>query len=960
MPEFKRPTLPTGEYSGIAMEKLTGKDIPVVAYDYEQREDLAEEFAERDTTLDPQYIWRGKVKSDLNRLETKAPIIYQQEVIYPRMLIEEMKRHTAWRRNQADAQLSFDAYTEEFDPDAQPTFYNHEQKWKNRLILGDSLQVMASLAENESLRGKVQMIYMDPPYGIKFNSNWQPSTKSTNVKDGSVQDITREPEMVKAFRDTWHDGVHSYLGYLRDRLIVARDLLAETGSCFVQIGDANVHKVRAVMDEVFGEKNFVSQITYASTIGLGGERLSNATNYILWFAKNVSSIKYRPLYKERVFGGEGSSAYKKLELPTGERLSIADWEKKERRVFSFADITKLCCRVLALADITSANHGRGVSEGGFSKFLFEGKYYTPGVRTFTTHPEGMERLTRVNRVGVSSKGKLGYIRYFDDFAAFPLNNIWMDTLGQNQFGGDKIYVVQTGLTIIQRCMLMCTDPGDIVLDPTCGSGTTAYVAEQWGRRWITIDTSRVAVALARRRLMGAKFPYYLLADSEEGLKKESEVTGKLQMRPTYNKVSQGFVYERVPHITLKSIANNPEIDLIWEKYVAESLRLREELKCSGAFKEIPEEWEVPFTTDDHWPEKAKTLHAQFLELKRKRQSEMDESIARNAETEFLYDKPYENKKKVRVTGPFTVESVAPVRALIAQDDGDPIDPTVKMPRDLDYGNGPNYISRMLKLLGRNGVKQAKKGDRIQFASLIPNATLKDDQGGHIHHIHAIALTSPEETSPNAKSQRYAIYIGPEFGSVTRAEQKAAEREAQEQGCDVLLVCAFNFEAYVEEGNQHSVGGLKVLHARMNSDLHMAATDLKDTGSGNPFVIFGEPEIELQHREDDTWTVEIKSVYVYDPKTGNVRSDNADAIDCWMLDTDYNEEAFFARQVFFPGKDKVFEAFKKFLKDDIDEEEWSAVSKTVSLPFTRPSNGLIAVKVINHFGDEVMKIFKVQD
>ncbi len=493
---------------------------------------------------------------------------------------------------------------------------------------------------------------------------------------------------------------------------------------------------------------------------------------------------------------------------------------------------------------------------------------------------------------------------------------------------------------------MCTDPGDLVLDPTCGSGTTATVAEQWGRRWITIDTSWVAIALARRRVMTAKYPYYLLADSEAGLKKEMEITGKVVQRPTFNKISQGFVYERVPHITLKAIANNSEIDTIWEKYEAESLKLREELAEQNLNDaKVPEEWEVPLEVPNEWSDVGRSIHAQFIAMKHTRQAEIDASIARSADTEYLYDKPYEDKKRVRVAGPFTVESIAPVRSLISEADGTLTDPAMKLAKDVDYGNGANYVTRMIRTLRKNGVKQARKGDRIAFTSVEPWANGK--------HVAAEAWGEASETS--GKSKRYAIAFGPEFGSVTRLDVKNASREALECGFDVLIYCAFNFEAYVEEGSDQGMGRLKVLQARMNSDLHMS-TDLKDTGSGNPFVIFGEPDIELAHTEDDLYTVAIKGVDVYDPKTNEVRNDNADAIDCWMLDTDYTGEAFFARQVYFPGKDDVYKAFKAFLRNDIDEEEWEAVAKTVSRPFPCPKSGQIAVKVINHFGDEVMKVF----
>lgn len=900
--EFSRTKLPTGEYSGIQPKDLTGVgETPTVRYSLnEGAADLMAEFAERDADLDPQYIWRGKKKGDLNELEVKAPIIYQQEKIFPRMLIEEMKRRSAIRKNAVDAQMLLGEGVEDFDPNAQPGFYNHEEGWKNRMILGDSLQVMASLAENESLRGKVQMVYFDPPYGIRFNSNWQPTTKSTTVKDGNKEDITREPEMVKAFRDTWHDGIHSYLGYLRDRLIVARDLLSESGSCFVQIGDANVHKIRAVMEEVFGEENFVAQIAFRTAMTKPTKGLNNVFDYIIWFTKNKSQHKFRELFLPR-------------------EVEDADGFLGTQQITASVEQTKF-------------------------SYTYHGKVYNPKLGWRLTE-KGLERLERSSRIHCSARGgdnSLRFARYASDFPCVQYDNVWTRQMSEQ----NKTYVVQTSTTVIQRCMLMTTDPGDLVLDPTCGSGTTACVAEQWGRRWITIDTSRVAIALARMRLMTTKFPYYLLEDSTEGLAKEMEITNRAIVREAYGKITQGFVYERVPHIGLKSIANNAEIDIIWERFAQESLSIRASIAKKLCLPRTPEEWELPTTNSEAWDDETKKLSAGLIDLMARRRKEIEKSIARTAETEYLYDKPYEDKKRVRVAGPFTVESIAPTRSLIVNPDGTTTDPVAKIAKDVDYGNGENYVARMIDILRKTGVKQAKKTDRITFNSVTAWA------GGK--HIAAEGWT---EAAENQKSKHFAIAFGPEFGSVTRLDMKAATREAMEGGFDVLLYCAFNFEAYVEEGSDSAFGKLKVLHARMNSDLHMA-TDLKDTGAGNPFIIFGEPDIEVTKLDSDEITVTIKGVDVYDPKKDEVRSDNADDIDCWMLDTDYNEEAFFARHVYFPGRDKVYDAFKKFLNNDIDREEWESVAKTTSRPFPRPKTGRIAVKVINHFGDEVMKIFEV--
>ena len=935
--EYKRATLPTGEYSGINPEDLVGKPTPTVSYPLGGKTNLEEEFAARDPDLDPQYIWRGKKPNDINELQTAAPYIYQQEKIFPRMLIEEMKRQTAIRRDAADAQLTFASLSEDFDPNAKPSFYTHEEGWKNRMILGDSLQVMASLAENERLRGKVQMIYFDPPYGIKFNSNWQPSTKSTNVKDGAASDITREPEMVKAFRDTWHDGIHSYLGYLRDRLTVARDLLSESGSVFVQIGEENSHKVRAVLEEVFGEENCVGMITFRKkNMTLGSSLIEGISDYLLWYAKGRSQVKYRKLFL--FTSAEGDSHWNVALTPDGELRKLAPEEiSSHSRITDGASVVQL-----------AALYPAGLNESDVFPYTHKGvRYMPPKGRSWKTNLQGMARLGMANRWCPYSGGTtLRYAMRLDDYPVSPLHNLWADTAP----AANRTYVCQTGEKIIQRCMLMTTDPGDLVLDPTCGSGTTAYVAEQWGRRWITIDTSRVALALARKRLMTAKFPYYLLSDSEAGIRKEMDIIGKPIVRPVYGKISQGFVYERVPHITLKAIANNSEIDTIWEKYEAQSKSLRDSIaqEIGKSEKGIAlEEWEVPFEAPAGWSDEAKKLQAEFMEMKRKRQSEIDASIARSADTEYLYDKPYEDRKRVRVAGPFTVESIAPVRALVTEADGSLTDPALKLAHDVDYGNGANYVTRMIRTLRKNGVKQARKADKIDFTSVEPYA------GGRYIAAEAWGV-APE----NGNAKRYAVAFGPEFGSVTRLDMKNASREAMEGEFDVLLYCAFNYEAYVEEGSDTQMGRLKVLQARMNSDLHMS-TDLKDTGSGNPFVIFGEPDFTVAHTEDDLFTVTIKGVNVYDPKTDTVRDDDADAIDCWMLDTDYTGEAFFARQVYFPGGTDVYRAIKQFLKKDIDEEEWESVAQTTSRPFPRPRSGQIAVKVINHFGDEVMKVFRIE-
>lgn len=935
----RRATLPSGEYSGMdPADLLAGKHIPEVRIPLDKGPDLFDELNRRDPDLDPQLVWRGKEAANLNGLCAKAPPLFVQERIYPRMLIEEMRRRSAKRKGMDDMQGDMTGWDEALAQAEAFDFYKHEEAWSNRMILGDSLNVMASLLENEGYRGRVQMVYIDPPYGIKFNSNWQPSTKTTNVKDGV--DLTREPEMVKAFRDTWKGGVHSYLAYLRDRLVLARDLLTDSGSCFVQISMDNVHRVRALMDEVFGADNCVSMISYATTSGNESATLDRAGDYILWYAKDKALVKYRDLYKKKELGGEGASAYKRVELPSGKRMSLSDWCKINAGGSTLADLAREGCRAHALDNLTS----RTGSDSTRKPFVFRGQTFTiKGSGGWKSSSEGLSRLDLANRVE-QGKTTIGYIRYFDDFPCIPITNQWSDTLGQNQVGPEgKVYVVQTALKVLTRCMLMSTDPGDLVLDPTCGSGTTAVVAEQWGRRWVTIDASRVALALARRRVMTAKFPYYLLADSEEGVAQERKITGKAIMRTTQGRIAQGFVYERVPHITLKSIANNTEIDVIHGRYVETSRELREALgKALG--QTTPEEWEVPFEAPSNWSKQAQGLQAEFQKMRQARQKEIDASIARNAETEYLYDRPYENRKKARVAGPFTMESMSPVQTLVAVERPDGLT-DVRRVTEHTEGEGEGFVPRMLKLLRGAGVRQSHKADRLTFAEVVPWAG---------RNIQAEAWTQEAE---GERRKHVAIAIGPEFGTITRNNLKAFAREVKEAGCfDLAVVCAFGFEAHATE-EVVAVAGCRVLLARMNADLHM---ELDDKGvNANAFVIYGEPDVDIL-REGADFRVQLNGVDVYVPKLNAVRSGEIDDIDCWMVDTDYNEQCFIARQVFFPDNPTLYKALKKMLNNDIDAEEWESAAGTLSHPFPRPDSNKIAVKVINHFGDEVMKIYDLSN
>ena len=913
--EATRKNIPTAEYQSVLQK---AEQNPVrVAYERRNRD------------LDPQLVWRGKDEQDWSDLVVHAPPLYIQEKVHPKALIDDLLRETKEREHEAgettaDLFADFNGIPKGVD---KTEFYQHDQNWSNRMILGDSLQVMASLAEREGLRGKVQCIYFDPPYGIKFNSNFQWSTTSRDVKDGNAGHITREPEQVKAFRDTWRDGIHSYLTYLRDRLTVARDLLTDSGSIFVQIGDENVHRVRAVMDEVFGERNFISLIAFIKTSSSTTNELASTSDYIIWYAHDKARIKFHAPTIPKTLEGAGGGEYRSVLMPEGTTRRLTDEE------VTAAESLPEGARIFRLDTVTSQSPG--------SKYDVEiagRKFYPAGY--WKTEQPSMERLIKAGRI-VPRANSLGYLRFFDDYGAVVLSNTWTDTQIAGR-PGDKIYVVQTLPKVIQRCILMATDPGDLVLDPTCGSGTSATVAEQWGRRWITIDTSRVALALARARIMGARYSFYLLADTREGQMKEAEVSrSALSSQPTHGNIRHGFVYDRVSHVTLKSIANNSEIDVIWDKWRATLEPLRG--KINAALKKTWEEWEMPRAAEAKWSDSAKKIHANWWQARVARQKEIDASIAAKAESEYLYDKPYDDKRKVRVAGPFTVESLSPHRVL-GVDENDELVDTAAQP-GADYSAKQTFPQMILENLKTSGVQQAHKEDKISFTALAPwPGKLICAEGRYI-----------EGNAEASAEKRAAIFIGPEFGTVTRPDLVEAAREAGDADFDVLIACAFNYEAHATEFSK--LGRIPVLKARMNADLHMS-DDLKNTGKGNLFVIFGEPDITIFSDKDGKLRVKVNGVDVFHPQTGEVRSDGPDGIACWFIDTDYNEESFFVRHAYFLGANDPYSALKTTLKAEINEEAWATLNSDTSRAFGKPKSGRIAVKVINHLGDEVMKVFRV--
>ena len=871
-----RPTKPKGPTEVTAYDHDdTRRNIPTAdaaATFYDEAGDTLPPLRySRNPDLDPQLVWKGKDAQDGEDLVVDAPPIYIQEKVVPRALIENLRKQS---KTQASDELPSLFDFEDFDTLDELSaveFYQHDESWKNRMILGDSLQVMGSLAERESLRGKVQMVYIDPPYGIKFGSNWQVRASKRDVKDGKIEDAAREAEQIRAFRDTWELGIHSYLSYLRDRLTVARDLLTDSGSVFVQIGDENVHLVRSLLDEVFGRENFVSLITMKKTTGAGSpsgttDVLAGVADYILWSAKDLARVKYRRLFDSKLIGQAGATQYRNVMFSDKTWSSSLPGELPEG------------ARVFAHGDMTSQSSGPTT----LFPFDFRGQTFKPGTGGWKTSETGMKRLESANRL-IHIGSTLRYVRYLDDFPARPLNNIWEDTVTSG-FGDPKLYVVQTLSRIVERCMLMTTDPGDLVVDPTCGSGTTAFAAENWGRRWITIDTSRVALALARQRIMGAKFPYFVLADSDQGRRAEG-----LEPTSTSSDLSHGFVYNKVPHVTLKSIANNPDI--------------REGMA----------------------------------------RHEIDQAISRHADYEVLHDQPLEDKSRVRVAGPFTVESLSPHRSVS-------FDEAEGLKSIPDDEASPSFEHSILANLRAAGIQNGRRNERLVFESIDAHP------GAYIQAI------GTQRESGDA----VAISVGPQYGTVSAGFIKEAAREAIDSGVPLLAVLGFSFDPNLgvesDEGGFAAVAGIrdlgkvKVLVVRMNVDLLMGE-ELKKTGSGNLFTVFGEPDLDLRE-SGDQWVVQVRGVDVYDPTSGDVRSNSTKEIALWMVDTDYDGESFFVRHAYFLGDNDPFKSLKTALKADIDPDAWATLYRAESIPFDTPSTGKIAVKVINDYGDEVMKVLEV--
>ena len=818
-------------------------------------------------------------------------------------------------------------------------FYKHDRGWANRLVAGDSLLVMNSLLQKEGMAGQVQMIYIDPPYGIKYGSNFQPFTNKLDVKDRSDADLTQEPEMIKAFRDTWELGIHSYLTYLRDRLLLAKDLIADSGSVFVQISEENLHLIRNLLQEVFGEENFVSVITIVKTSAQEAETLSNVCDYVIWYAKEKSKLKYNKIWLEKLDEDSGAAEYNRIEI-----------NGYERRLMTRDEVTGAAPLPDASVRYRQDNIVSQRPPGDFP-VPFEGQDFTPLSGYWKTGIDGFRKLVRSGRI--ERRGRmLSYVRFLDDFPVRPIANFWSDVRFSSR-AEDKAYVVQTSMRVIERCMLMCTDPGDLVLDPTCGSGTSAYVAETWGRRWITCDTSRVAVTLAKQRLMTASYDYFALRYPHEGLK-------------------GGFIYKTVPHVTLKSIANNPEIDAIYERLhpgidaaiaglnaalaavppesafsVLDGARKGQKLALGKKGVALME-WEIPFDYPADWSAKAQPLFAAFHTARQKMQAEMDRSIAAQADNETLYDQPEKTKNKLRVSGPFTVEAV-PFPTVLSLEEH-----ATNVPRGLEAdlsvarsGNTSRQHTWRDELL-KAGIR-GKGGQMLKFAELeVLPGTACLHASGHLD-----------------SGERVVISFGPEHGALEPRQVDHALNDAQtlRPSAKYVIFCAFNFDPEAAKDiDETNWPGVTLLKAQMNTDL--LTEDLKKASSksttNQSFWLMGQPDVHLTALPGGLWQVEVNGFDYFDTTKGELVSGGKAKIAAWSLDTDYDGRSLFPHQFFFPmaGKDEGWMKLKKDIRAELDEDLLKHFVGTVSLPFEAGANNTVAVKIVDDRGIESLKVMKL--
>ena len=882
----------------------------------------------------PWLEWAGKQEAKSFTVDPVALHIHER--VSAKAILKVAERQNVQRELFADPQQD---YSKAVD------FYQHDVDWANRLILGDSLTVMSSLAHREYLAGKVQMIYIDPPYGIKFASNFQPTVFQRDVKD-RAQDLTREQEQIKAYRDTWTLGVHSYLAYLRDRLLVAKDLLTDSGSIFVQISDENIHRVRCIMDEVFGNENFISQLVFTKTRSLvSSDFVTTICDYILWYAKDRDSAKekMRKVFLKR----QDNSLASHFENSNGEILTIGEYSLKQQNDECVDDYKPF------MSDNLIRRPNPEI------KFDWQGRKIEG---RFRTNEQGLKRVLPANRILFTRSG-IRYKFFLDDFPVSPLNHLWDDVIGAQ----NPIYAVQTNTQVIERCLLMTTDPGDIVLDPTCGSGSTAYVAEKWGRRWITIDTSRVAVALARQRLLTASFDYYEFKDKSKG-------------------IAAGFVNEIVPHITLKSIAQNTALDPIFathEPILKEKLdalnnalaevtptihsrllsKLREKEKREGRRSitdadqrrwQLPDtvwqEWEVPFDTDPDWPQALQEALTDYRKAWRAEMDEVNDCIAKSSEGEELVDQPEIDRKRIRVSGPFTVEAVQPAEESLDTESpigGDPKEVPDTFDTEIDGHDADNaeaYLDKMIRLLRNDGVRFPNNQTQ-KFATLDP---LEGDI------LHAEGSWEDDDTE-----RLVAVVFGPQHGPVTAIQVEECLPIASRRGYDELVFAGFSFDGAAQAIIQEDPNPRVRIHiAHINPDVAMGDL-LKETPSTQLFTVFGMPRTTLEEVANGEYIVKMEGVDIYNPVDNTVNSAGADKVAAWFVDTDYDGRTFCITQAFFPDK-SAWNKIARALKGVIDEDQFEKFSGTASFPFPVGEHACVAVKVIDPRGNEVMRVHNLKD
>ena len=892
---------------------------------------------------EPYLTWTGKAERTSFEVDTVS--LHVHERIDPASILNAVRKRVKGEKP-AEPKMQLGLFSAPFENlplrDAID-FYKHDKGWSNRLIAGDSLLVMNSLLQKESMAGQVQMIFIDPPYGITYGSNFQPFTNKRDVRDRKDEDLTQEPETLKAFRDTWELDIHSYLTYLRDRLYLAKALLSETGSVFVQISDENVHRVRDLLDDVFGAANFCSLITFRKkTMPLGSDYFESVCDYILWYAADRTKVKTRTLFRPMEVEGDGLWSW--VELPNKQRRKMTRDEVEKHALLPrgskvYRLVSLLPAQYRPNQDFVFSRHGE--------------RFDPPSNSCWKTAPDGMAALEKTSRLQQQGNG-LQQVMFVDDYPVSSITALWADTGGAQ----DKVYVVQTSTTVVERCMLSCTDPGDLVLDPTCGSGTTAFVAEKWGRRWITCDTSRVAVTLAKQRLMTAGFDYYELKYPHEGLR-------------------GGFIYKTVPHITLKSIANNLEIDEIYNRLHPAAQQALDQLNielrklpptpfaiAEGGrkgktvdFKAAPNktvdlpsgekvpvgallEWEVPFDFPEEWPASARAAFDAFHEAQQRMQRQMDMSIGAHADPEVLYDQPQVARDKLRISGPFSVEAV-PFPTVLALDDvRTPEEADVSIARSGESSRQHQWRDELLK----TGIR-GKGGQMMKFAALEP---LPDTR--HLHVSGTLADTG----------QRVGVSFGPEHGAL---EQRQVEMAMREAGTlfprpTMIIFAAFAFDPEAAKDIDQTKG-IVALKAQMNTDL--LTEDLKKARSSNrSFWLMGQPDIEVRKRNDGLYVVEVNGFDYFDTTKGELISGGKGKIAVWLLDTDYDERSLFPRQVFFPmaGAKDGWNKLRKDIRAELDESRLSEFHGTVSLPFEAGENKKVAVKVVDDRGIESLKVIRL--